>query len=235
MMTAWAERLGVGAGILALMVVAGGCASSSSDERFAESPIIRVATAPYVIQPNDTLMIKFYHHPEHDLEEVVRPDGKLSLPTGTSVRAAGFTPAQLGVELVKYFPTLRDPKIDVVVKNTEARVYVGGEVFRPGFVAYRTGLTALQAVVEAGGPLDSANLDDIVFLQRMDEEHFRATRINLTEALAKGHTSSMVLGPADVVFVPKSGIAKANDWVTQYIVNMLPVRASMGVSAAPGQ
>jgi polysaccharide export outer membrane protein len=220
-------------GVIALIALIGGCASSDPG-RFAEAPIVRVAAAPYVIQPNDTLLIKFYHHPEQDLEEIVRPDGKLSLTSGASVRAAGFTPAQLAMELVRHFPTLRDPKIDVIVKNTEARVFVGGEVTRPGFVAYRSGLTLLQAVVEAGGPLDTANMDDVVFLQRLDNEHFRASRINLTAVLAAGHSANLVLGPADVVFVPKSGIAKTNDWVTQYVVNMLPVRASMGVSAGTG-
>jgi polysaccharide export outer membrane protein len=220
-------------GIIAVIVLIGGCASSEPG-RFAETPIVRVAAPPYVIQPNDTLLIKFYHHPEQDLEEIVRPDGKLGLTSGVSVRAAGLTPAQLAVELVKHYPTLRDPKIDVIVKNTEARVFVGGEVYRPGFVAYRSGLTVLQAVVEAGGPLDTADMDDVVFLQRLDDEHFRASKVNLATALATGHSASLVLGPTDVVFVPKSGIAKSNDWITQYIVNMLPVRASMGVSAGTG-
>ncbi len=217
--------------IFTIMLLLGGCASSS--EQFAEAPIVRVATAPYVIQPGDTLLIKFYYHPELDQEELVRPDGKVSLASGVSVKAVGLRPEQLGPELVKHFPNLRDPKIDVVVKNSEARVYVGGEVNKPGFVPFRSGLTVLQAVVEAGGPQDTANMDDIVFLQRLDDEHFRASRINLTESMAMGHAATHVMGPADVVFVPRSGISKANDFVTQWIVNMLPVRASMGVSAGP--
>jgi polysaccharide export outer membrane protein len=143
-------------GSITVMLFVGGC--SSSADRFAEAPIVRVATAAYVVQPGDTLLIKFYHHPELDQEEIVRPDGKLSLASGSSVRAVGLTPAQLSSELVKHFPTLRDPKIDVVVKNSEARVYVGGEVQRPDFVPFRSGLTVLQAVVEAGGPQDTANM-----------------------------------------------------------------------------
>jgi protein involved in polysaccharide export with SLBB domain len=110
--------------------------------------------ANYVIQPGDVLMIRFEFHPDHDQTVTVRSDGGITLPLAGEVKAAGLMPEQLADELVRlYSKNLRDPRISVGLKVTSlSRVYVGGEVNKPGFVFYRPGLTAVQAVVGAGGP-----------------------------------------------------------------------------------
>jgi protein involved in polysaccharide export with SLBB domain len=165
----------------------------------------------------------------------VRQDGKLLMPLVGDLQAAGLTPAQLGEQIAqRYSKNLRDPKVSVAVKSSVAKeVYVGGEVGKPGLIPYRRGMTAVQAIMEAGGPKDSARVDQVVFLQKIRDDHYQATKLDLTKVLESGQTElDQPLGPQDVIFVPKSTIAKLNLFIQQYVINMLPIRPSL--SFIPG-
>jgi protein involved in polysaccharide export with SLBB domain len=183
----------------------------------------------YRVQPGDTLALKFYYHPDHDLDVVVRPDGSIALPLVGEVKAAGLSPQRIAEELERrYAVNLRQPRVAVSVKTmNQTRVYVGGEVNKPGFVVYREGLTAVQALLEAGGPKDTAKVEEVVFLQRVQDEQYRAAKINLAKVLEEGDVAAdQALSPADVLFVPKSSIAKLNQFVEQYILKVIPIRPS---------
>lgn len=211
--------------ILALTAVVAGCASTDGG-RFATA----VPPAPiteYRVQPGDTLALKFYYHPDHDLDVVVRPDGSIALPLVGEVKAAGLPPRRIADELERrYAANLRQPRVSVTVKTmNQTRVYVGGEVNKPGFVVYRDGLTAVQALLEAGGPKDTARVEEVVFLQRVTDEQYRAAKINLAKVLEEGDVAAdQALSPADVLFVPKTSIAKLNQFVDQYILKVIPIR-----------
>ena len=225
---------------VALAAALAGCAGTplaSPDPGALPAPTPREAQTEYIIQPGDTLSLKFYYHTDHDQEVVVRQDGKLLLPLVGEVQAAGLTPAALAEKLAQqYSKNLRDPKISVAIKASPTRnIYVGGEVGKPGLVNYRQGMTVVQAIMEAGGPKDTARVDQVVFLQRLREDQYQATKIDLTKVLESGETEAdRVLGPSDVIFVPKSTIAKMNLFVQQYILGLLPVRPGIGISVVPG-
>jgi protein involved in polysaccharide export with SLBB domain len=109
---------------------------------------------------------------------------------------------------------------------------VGGEVAKPGFVTYTPGLTAVQAVMQVGGWKDTADLQEVVLLQKINEgsNEYRPSKINLGKVVELGDTKAdIVLGPSDVLVFPKTGIAKANVWMLQYVINMIPIR----ISASP--
>src|SRR5574341_85407 len=58
----------------------------------------------YVIQPGDTLDVKFFYNPElNELLVTVRPDGRISLQLAPGIMAAGLTPEQLADELTKAY------------------------------------------------------------------------------------------------------------------------------------
>jgi protein involved in polysaccharide export with SLBB domain len=217
-----------------------GCAGtplSSPDTGALPEPTSRPAQTEYIIQPGDTLTLRFYYHPDHDQEVVVRQDGKLLLPLVGEVQAAGLTPARLAEVVADlYSKNLRDPKVAVAVKASPQKgIFVGGEVGKPGLVPYRQGMTVVQAIMEAGGPKDTARVDQVVFLQRIREDQYQASKIDLVKVLANGQTDAdPALGPSDVIFVPKSTIAKMNLFVQQYILGLLPVRPGIGISVVPG-
>lgn len=210
-----------------------GCATSSGDRVAAPPAPPSTVNAAYKIQAGDVLQVRFYYHPENDHEAVVRPDGKLLLPLVGEVQAQGLMPVDLARDLEQaYGKNLRDPKVAVTVKTmNENRVWVGGEVVKPGFVTLRQGMTALQALMEAGGPKDTAKVEEVVLLQRVDgESKYRASKLNLARALeGDDPAGDRLLGAADVVVVPKSGIAKLNQWVEQYIIKVVPVRPTLPI------
>ncbi len=90
----------------------------------------------YRIQVGDLLDIKFFYNPELNEQVTVRPDGRISLMLATEVMAAGVTPGELTEQLRKKYATvIKTPEIAVIVRSFNAqRVYVDGEVGRPGVV-----------------------------------------------------------------------------------------------------
>jgi polysaccharide export outer membrane protein len=186
----------------------------------------------YVLQPGDAVDISFYFHPDNNQTNLlVRPDGKVYLPLIGEVQAAGLTAPQLADAIIQRSSTsLRDPKVAVNVRTMNlTRIFVGGEVFKPGYVNYTVGVTAVQAAVQAGGWKDTADLEEVVLLQKVSEgsNEYRPTKINLGKVVDLGDTNAdIILGPSDVLVFPKTGIAKANVWVQQWIINMIPIRIS---------
>jgi protein involved in polysaccharide export with SLBB domain len=101
---------------------------------------------------------------------------------------------------------------------------VQGEVARPGSVTLAPGMTALQAIAASGGLTDSAGPGNVLLVRRdaCGDQHDEP--LNLARALkSKGHEDDVELAPADMLIVPRSGIAAADLIVKQYIRDLLPV------------
>lgn len=226
-------------GLLGVLAMASGCGMATKpmegDVGNFGPPVPVAARSEYRIQPGDILDIRFYYHPDHNQDAVlVQPDGKLDLPLVGEVVAAGLTPAQLSKDLVRrYSANLRGPEVAVRVKTEAAqaqpRVYVGGEVAKPGFLNFRPGMTAAQAIIEAGGHKDTAAITDIVLLRKVAEpDEYRPAKIDLARVIEEGDTrANVVLGPSDILVVPKTAIAKLNVFVEQFIIKLIPVRVSI--------
>src|SRR5262245_5640334 len=210
---------------LVVGVFLAGCATAPATTAL---PIPPREITEYEIRSGDQLAVQFYYHPSHNQPSVlVGNDGRIMLPLVGEVLAAGLTPSQLSAQLEALYSTnLRDPRIAVAITTVnESLVWVGGEVQKPGFVAYVPGLTAIQALQRAGGLRDTAAPENSLLLQRVGRNEYRSAHLDLAKPLTEGDTKSdWVLGPRDVIFVPKSGIAKANVWVDQYITRMIPIR-----------
>jgi protein involved in polysaccharide export with SLBB domain len=160
----------------------------------------------YIIQTGDELDIKFFYNPDLNETIVVRPDGKISLQLIDEIHAAGLAPAELDQLLTKkYEPELKKPVITVFVKTfSPQRIFVGGEVSRQGLIDYKVGMTALQAVIEAGGFLDTAKPEWTIVLRKGHDPVSKPKQINLSQdAFGKDNGADFVLRPDDIVYVPK--------------------------------
>src|SRR4030042_306695 len=106
-----------------------------------------------ILGSGDTLDIKFFNNPELNENQAIRPDGKISLQLIGEVMANGKSPEELKEHLVKlYTPQLRKPDVTVIVRTlANRRVYVGGHVKTPGLLELRPQMTALEAIIQAGG------------------------------------------------------------------------------------
>jgi len=179
--------------------------------------------ATYRLAPGDLLDVKFPYHPEENERVPVRPDGRIGLQSAGDVIAAGLTVKELEQSIVdKASTTLRNPVVSVViVQLAEHKVYVGGDVAKPGFVQFRDGLTPLEAIIERGGFLDTAKADQVLYITRAGEQ-VQAQRIDLQAVIQGQGTEEVVLAPDDILFVPKTWIGEANVWVDQWVRGLLP-------------
>ena len=186
---------------------------------------------PYRIQVNDVLEFLFFKNTELNQTRIVGPDGAVSLQLIGSVQVVGRTVEDITSEVTKrYEKELVQPQVTVAVKEYSGlKVYVGGEVNAPGMQVYRGGLTALQAVVAAGGFKTTASLSSVVLIHKGPSGEAIAGLVDLSRVLKHAELErDVALAPADIVFVPRSGIANVNLFVEQYFKNNLPIPIFLG-------
>ena len=216
--------------LIAVMLMAG-CATG---------PIVEQPTAPvaqmnkeaveypsqeYLIQIGDELDIKFLYNPELNEKLPVRPDGRISLQLVKEVAVVGLTPAGLEKVLTeKYAGELKKPEIAVIVRTfTAYKVFVDGEVYKPGPIALVGPMTVYQAVVTAGGWKETARMNEIVLIRGATTGKPGVTVVNLEKVLDNSDmTQNIQVMPMDIVYVPKSPIANLDTWVDLYIRRLIP-------------
>ncbi len=190
-------------------------------------PSVAANAGPYRLQGGDSLRVKFLYHASLDAAPVVGPDGKVTVPGLGDFQAAGVTTDELtGAIYRRASLTHRDPVVAVVVaQGVEQFAYVGGEVRRPGFVTLRPGMTALRAIFERGGYLDSAKVDNVLVVKVDPDGTYEARVVDLRTVLETGDIrGDALLAANDFVWIPKTAVANADLWVRQYIRDLIPVR-----------
>ena len=180
----------------------------------------------YKMVPYDTVMVRFTYHPEQDPKKPipVRPDGNITLEGLGSVRAAGLTPEELGKEIAaKSSKRLKDPEVIVTIDQfAPRRVYVGGQVKTPGIVEFKGEMTPVQAIFERGGFTDDAQKDSVILIRDTGGLEPIVGRINANQSLENGVPEKITLVTNDVIYVPMSGIGRADLWVKQHLRDILP-------------
>ena len=221
-----------------VMGVLAGCGAGKvppSDLPKGQLPVASPA-GEYKIQIGDTLSIKFFYNKELNEDIVVRPDGRISLQLIPEVVAAGQTPAALAEHLESlYSGQMEHPEIAVIVRTFSAqRIYVDGEVKRPGELALVGPTTVMQAIAEAGGITDVGKLSEVIVVRRGLSGEPVVMRVDVKKA-RKGDDPSQDLGlvPYDVVYVPRTGIGNVNSWVDRYIRRNIPVSFGFRVDINP--
>jgi len=209
-------------GLTLIVVLLSGCASSHA--KLKEIPMAEITAdekpVDYLIQFGDELEIKFFYNPDLNERVTVRPDGKISLLLIDETQAAGLKPSQLDEFLTQeYGKELLQPNLTVIVRSFAAqRVYVGGEVNEPNLLTLTGNMTPLQAIFLAGGFKETAEPEHVIVIRKGAGDRPVPMRINLKKAIVgKLPEADFHLLPDDIVYVPKSAIAEANKFVTQYI------------------
>ena len=145
-------------------------ASNLSPEQCLNGAVIQASNDQqgYHIQPGDQLGITFYLNPEFNDEVPVSPDGQDNPALDWNHRGCGDDAVGTRGQIDKdYLSELRSPDAAVIVKNMPGRqVYVQGQVNRPGAFPLEPGMTALQALADAGGLTPEAADDDVVLIRR---------------------------------------------------------------------
>ena len=178
-------------------------AGPAAAERRPDRPDARAPAPPagYVIGLGDVLRITVWKEPDLTGEATVRPDGMITVPLLGDVPAAGRLPAQLAgtlvAELQRY---VESPRVTVsVIQATSARVYVVGQMLRPGEFPLAGRMTVLKALALAGGFKEFARPESIVIV-REDQTviPFNYKRV----ADGKDVSQNVLLAAGDTIVVP---------------------------------
>jgi polysaccharide export outer membrane protein len=146
--------------VLALVVSSAAVAQGTAAPQAVERP--------YIVQPADTLSIAVWKEPDLQGPAVlVRPDGTFSFPLVGQVDARGKSVIELEqiitTRLKKY---ISDPVVTVSVAQILGnKVYVIGQVAKPGEFIVNPRVDVMQALSMAGGTTPFAALGSIVVLR----------------------------------------------------------------------
>jgi len=207
--------------ILLIWLLFYGCASAPKPE-VVSIPLNPPKQTVYYLQTGDKIEVKFFYYPDMNETLEIRPDGRISLQLVGEIQAAGLTPSQLTKILrEKYAKYLAKPEVVVVVKEFAGeKIYVGGEVKKPGEIPIKGRLTLLQAIFQAGGLTEKAKSSDVLILHPAGNR-LEVFKINLN-AILEQKQGDVFLDPYDVVYVPQTTIAKIDQFISQYINSLIP-------------
>jgi polysaccharide export outer membrane protein len=174
----------------------------------AEAPPASPVPASYIIGPGDTLQIFVWRNPELAATVPVRPDGKISTPLVEDMVAVGQNPSALARDIEKVLGEyVRSPQVNVIVTqpaSVYSQVKVIGQVARPQALAYREGMTVLDAVLAVGGLANFA-AGNRARIMRVEDGKQREIKIKLEALVNDGDMKQNVaLKPGDVLVVPET-------------------------------
>jgi len=186
------------------------------------------AAGEYVLGPGDVLAISVWGHDELAISKsvmtqtgtaysnlnavpgglLVRPDGKISFPLVGDITAAGCTTGQFTANLTKALAEyIVSPQVTVnIVRLRTTRVYVLGEVLRPGMYELDKQHSLLDAIGVAGGYTQYAAKKEVYVIRSGQHDNKARQKINLLKLLKTGDLSQNVaLNEGDVVYLSSSG------------------------------
>lgn len=155
--------------------------------------------------PNDLFEVRVYQEPELSGIYQVGPQGDIMFPLCKQVVVSGLTAngaaEKLRDCLAKGF--LRNPQVSVLVKEFNSRkVFVFGEVQKPGTFAFEDGMSVVQALTLAGGFTKQAAQNSTSVTRRIKGQEVKL-KVNVQD-IALGKAANFTLEPGDIVYVPES-------------------------------
>lgn len=175
----------------------------------------------YRLGIQDVIEVKVYGHEDLDTTQTIGPDGSISILPGGSIHAAGKTVDELADEITRRVSSIvqnpilnvsvqeykshplfiADPLVNVVIQEINSRrISVLGAVKTPGIIKLRTPTTIMDAISQAGGLSDEADLRDSIVL-----EDGRILSVSLEKLFKQGDLSQNIyLRPYSSVYVGSS-------------------------------
>ena len=154
----------------------------------------------------------------------VSPDGNLYLPLLDGIKAAGKSIDAVEAEIQSlYDKDFKNLEISLLLESITGRqIFIYGSVYSPGKIESEHPLTVAQALAQAGGVNPEGTMEHIKVLM-IGENNVPVMRtVNLKRVIEEGYLEEDVLLPDNsVVFVPRTGTAKAGKWVDDYIRRIL--------------
>lgn len=155
--------------------------------------------------PGDVVEVRVYEEKELSGNFRLSSDGSFQYPLVGQVLAGGMTPGALSDHLTAKLKEgfLRNPQVTVFVKELNSKkIFVLGEVAKPGTFAYEDNMSIVQAISQAGGFKELADKNGTILTRVVDglEKKFTVP----VEAIGMGREQNVRLQPGDIIFVPET-------------------------------
>ncbi|MDR4509906.1 MAG: polysaccharide biosynthesis/export family protein [Candidatus Brocadiaceae bacterium] len=166
-----------------------------------------VKLSDYKLGPGDVLEISVWRQEDLSKSVKVDPYGRIVYPLIGEMEVKGSTVSELyrllKEGLSKYYV---DPKIAISMISIEShKVYVFGEVGKPGVVHIDSPIGVIEAISQSGGFTHDARKNSVVVVK---SEENRYVRLNMNEILKRGKIEQNIqLAAGDIIYVPATYIA----------------------------
>ncbi|WP_251106482.1 polysaccharide biosynthesis/export family protein [Alloacidobacterium dinghuense] len=159
----------------------------------------------YTLHVGDVVDLSYRLTPEYNQSVTIQPDGYASLNVAGDVHLEGLTLDEAHDLIIKKdSERLNDPELNLILSSFQRPyVIVGGEVLQPGRIDLRENMTAMQAVMMAGGFKLSAKDTKIVVFRHINADMGEVRELNLHNINKTAKLEQdMVLQPGDMLLVP---------------------------------
>ena len=165
----------------------------------------------YRLQPGDVLEVQYRYSPEFNQTVTVQPDGYITLEIGGDLKVAGFTIEETRQAILRQASKrLQDPVATIVLKEFQKPYFVvSGEVATPGKIEMRERVTAIQAIMLAGGMKETAKSSQVVVFRKINSDMAEVKLLNLKSIRRTSDLENdLTLQAGDMVYVPRDRISK---------------------------
>jgi polysaccharide export outer membrane protein len=195
--------------------------------------------------PGDEILISVYQHDELRRQFIIPPDGFISLPLIGEIDAKGKTYREIRTiiqnKLVKF---IIDPQVEVditkpakpkrivnpevgieVVEYSGHKVFVLGEVVRPGVYLADGNIKVIEAILLAYGPTKDAKKQNVLLIRGgIKNEKPELIVIDFEKAVEEGDTSqNIVVQAGDIVYMPRSVIGDVKNFFANISAILNPI------------
>lgn len=205
---------------LSLLALIACCGCASTDVPRATAQVATLSSEPdwtaFPLGPQDIVRVGVYGHPELGTSATrVDMEGNLSLPLVGPVLVAGLSVSDARAAITAAYATyVQSPQVDVsIVTHGARKLYVFGEVTRPGALEFDRPLTVMQALSLVGGFTSKADRSEVVLLRGTPEN----LEVAVIDAEAPTRELFLAMRSDDVLFVRRTNAGKFSDEILPYL------------------
>ena len=158
----------------------------------------------YTLQPGDRLRISVWSEDELQQVQVVAPDGGIAFPLVGELSVIGKSTVELTAEISDRLSRyISEPIVTVTVEEALGnKIYVLGQVNRPGQFVVNPMVDVIQALSMAGGTTAFASLGNITILRRQGGRQIAIPFKYNDVVNGRDLETNIVLRSGDTVVVP---------------------------------
>ena len=214
-----------------------GCASTDSKVKIKSAEEIEpIHISEFTLGPGDTIDISVWRHEDLDKKIQVDPFGKIHYPFIGEITVSGMSVYKLREVLEQGLSEYYvNPVVNVNVTAIQSqKIYVLGEVTKPGIFSMDQPIHVLEAVAKTEGFTNDAKKQNVLVI-RGDKTSPELIKLDLDAALKKGDLhQNIVLQNGDIVYVPATTIANVSRYFEHLTRILWPaILFEQGIILAP--